>query len=230
MPRPHPGRTAVFHIIPIEKLGSVIEHGLLCDALAQVRFGSQPATDAAHADLKAARRAKGVTVARGGVMSDYVPFYFGPRSPMLFSIKCGYTNYGRNGRGQPGMIHLVCHMERLAQGFADAWGFIDAHLTRDWALFGDTLPEPDQRIDFDVMTARMWDSPDELRAARQAEFLVHGVVPWEYVELIVVMRDDVAAEVDVVITDFGAQHRPQVHVRPPGHYPESTFPHGYYYG
>jgi len=230
MPRPNPGRTPVFHIIPIEKLGSVIAHGLLSDAEAERRFGSSRPHDAAHPDLKQARRRRRVNVSAGGVMSDYVPFYFGPRSPMLYAIWRGQTDYGRSGRGQPGMIHLVCRLERLARDFPEGWCFLDGHLTRLWTQFGDTIGELDQRVDFNVMRARMWDKPDEVRAARQAEFLVHRVVPWEYVELVVTVNDDVAAEVRATMDASAMRHTPDVSVRPPGRYePPAAFPNGYYY-
>lgn len=91
-----------------------------------------------------------VQLAQGGIMADYVPFYFGPRSPMLYSIMCGNTEYGRAGRGQVGMVHLVFHMEVLARDFHGRWCFIDGHLTRAWAQFGatmDELDELDERVD-----------------------------------------------------------------------------------
>lgn len=162
-------------------------------------------------------------------MADYVPFYFGPRPPMLFSIKCGNTEYGRSGRGQAGMVHLVCRLESLARDFRGRWCFIDAHPSRDWARFSETMAELDERIDFDVMALRQWDQPDEVKAGRQAEFLVHGVVPWEYVELVVVMNEEIVAEVREVLTRSSADPAPEIRARPPGRYEESTFPFGYYY-
>lgn len=226
--RPTPGKTPVFHIIPIEKLESVIEHGLLCDVEANRRFGSQADLSAAHDSLKAQRRRKDVPVSVRGVMADYTPFYFGPRSPMLFSIHCGNTEYGRNGRGQEGMIHLVLHLERLVRDFQGRWCFIDAHMTRGWAQFGASLTELDERVDFEAMRVRIW-AEDDVKARRQAEFLVHDVVPWDYVEGIVVMTERVRDEVRDVLATSGARHAPPVVARPPGSYPDSAFPQGYYY-
>lgn len=229
MPRPHPGRTPVFHIIPVEKLASVIQHGLVCDGNAQHRFGPQQSTDAAHPPLKESRRCKAVEGAQGGVLADYVPFYFGPRSPMLYSIMRGNTEYGRTGRGQAGMVHLVYRLEVLARDFPGRWCFIDAHPTRAWARFGDTIDEVDERIDFDVMKAQWWSGSDETLATRQAEFLVHDVVPWEYVELVVAMNETVGDEVRECISQSGTSHCPSVYARPPGSYPQSAFKNGYYY-
>lgn len=223
-----PGKTPVFHIIPIEKLESVVRHGLLCDVEANRRFGSQSELSAAHDSLKGRRRRKMVPVAAEGVMADYTPFYFAPRSPMLFSIQCGKTEYGRNGRGQEGMIHLVLHLERLVRDFPGRWCFIDAHMTREWAQFGATLAELDERVDFEAMCARIWNE-DGTKARRQAEFLVHSVVPWEYVEAIVVMTERVCEEVRNVLAASGEHHVPTVVARPPGSYADSAFPHGFYY-
>ncbi|CAN5890608.1 toxin-antitoxin system toxin DarT [soil metagenome] len=228
MPRPNPGRTPVFHIIPIEKLASVVEHGLLCNTQADQRFGAQDLAEAAHTSIKEARRRRTVQLAQGGIMADYVPFYFGPRSPMLYSIMCGNTEYGRAGRGQVGMVHLVFHMEVLARDFHGRWCFIDGHLTRAWAQFGATMDELDERVDFDVMRARWWHEPDEMRSARQAEFLVHDAVPWEYVALVVVMNDGVADEVEELLANVGADHTPKVIACSPGR-SGSVWPHGYYY-
>lgn len=228
VPRPTPGKTPVFHIIPIEKLGSVVEHGLFCDVEASRRFGAQSKLSAAHDTLKAQRRRKAVPVAAQGSMADYTPFYFAPRSPMLFTIHCGNTQYGRNGRGQEGMIHLILHLERLVRDFPDHWCFIDAHMTRGWAQFGATLAELDERVDFDAMRARIW-REDDVRARRQAEFLIHNVVPWEYVEGIVAISESVADEVRDILATSGAHHEPRVVAKPPGSYPDSPFPHGYYY-
>jgi hypothetical protein len=90
------------------------------------------------------------------------------------------------------------------------------------------MDELDERIDFDIMRARWWHEPDEVRSARQAEFLVHGVVPWEYVAFIVVMNEDVAEEVRSVIHGSGSTHTPEVVVLPPGR-STPTWPCGYYY-
>lgn len=230
MPRPQPGRTPVFHIVPIEKLGSIVEHGLNCDTVVHERFGARPCLSAAYPGLKTQRRMKSVPVAVGGVMADYVPFYFGPRSPMLYTIWRGNTAYGREGRGQAGMVHLVLRLEALAKDYPGRWCFIDAHLAREWSRFGDTLDELDERIDFATMRRRQWNTPDEVRARRQAECLVGHVVPWRYVELVVVIDDGVAAEVKDVMSRCGSPHVPEVRVRAPGLYEGAWFPYGYYYG
>ena len=71
--------------------------GLWCDA-ERVRQGFD-CVGIAHERLKE-RRARtpvrnraGQTVAAGGVLADYVPFYFANRSPMLYSIH-GATSWG----------------------------------------------------------------------------------------------------------------------------------------
>jgi hypothetical protein len=86
--------TAIYHITHIDNLPRILaEDGLVCDAEAEQR--KLCAQSIAHATLKD-RRARtsveknsGTPVAAGGVLADYVPFYFTNRSPMLFAIHKG---------------------------------------------------------------------------------------------------------------------------------------------
>ena len=42
-----------------------------------------------NVELQAKRAARPVVCGPGGSLHDYVPFYFGPRSPMLFQLHTG---------------------------------------------------------------------------------------------------------------------------------------------
>ncbi len=45
--------------------------------------------DISHYDVQQRRAVKPVRRGPGGVLHDYVPFYFAPRSPMMFAISRG---------------------------------------------------------------------------------------------------------------------------------------------
>jgi hypothetical protein len=47
------------------------------------------AVDIGDTSIKSRRARIEVRCRPGGKVCDYVPFYFAPRSPMLFSIQCG---------------------------------------------------------------------------------------------------------------------------------------------
>ena len=105
-----PSPTYLYHITHVRNLPSVLARGALCcntttnrEQLTQVPIGYQ--------DLKDRRAQRRVPIAPGGVLSDYVPWYFGPRSPMLYVINKqrvpGYND------GQTPIVHLVTSVERI---------------------------------------------------------------------------------------------------------------------
>lgn len=52
-----------------------------------------------------------VRVRPGGVVADYVPFYFAPRSPMLYAIHMG--NVAEYNDGIDPLVYIVTSVERL---------------------------------------------------------------------------------------------------------------------
>jgi hypothetical protein len=113
--RPKPwveGETAAYHITHVENLASIVSCGALeCDqgcARAEIKPVS-----IAYASLKERRARTVVEHAAGGTLADYVPFYFGPRSPMLFTIARG--NVAEYEGSQEEIVHLVCSVEAMAE-------------------------------------------------------------------------------------------------------------------
>ena len=78
------GSTPIFHITHVENLASIIrEGGLRCDREAAERGLAE--VGIAHQHIKDRRAGRRVPLPPGGTLDDYVPFYFAPRSPMLYS-------------------------------------------------------------------------------------------------------------------------------------------------
>ena len=85
MSRPQP--TFVVHFTSVDHLGSIATEGLLADTGAQAQGVLE--VEIGNTDIKARRARREVPVAPNGVVADYVPFYFAPRSPMMYSIHRG---------------------------------------------------------------------------------------------------------------------------------------------
>lgn len=62
-------------------------------------------TNIAYGDIQARRATKQIGCGPGGTLHDYVPFYFAPRSPMLYTISQG--NVPGCDEGQEPIVHLV---------------------------------------------------------------------------------------------------------------------------
>lgn len=148
---------------------------------------------------------RSVHKAAGGVLSDYVPFNFCPRSVML-SAHFYNTVQGYEGGQQP-IVHLVSSINTI-QATGLPWFFTDRHAELDYAGQYETLPELD-KVDWSVMPLTYWaGDPKELR---MAEFLVHDFCPWSAIESIGVIDNEIESMVRDVIA--GAEHQPQVNIK-----------------
>ncbi len=158
---------------------------------------------AAHRRIQQRRVQASVPVGPGGVLSDYVPFYFGARSPMLYANHRGQVQ--DNPGGQRPIVYLVSSVDAVAAA-TDAWVFTDGHavmapLTR---FFDDQAHL--EEVDWDAVHARDWfdtqDAPDRKRR-KQAEFLVHRFCSFEWVTEIAVIDEAIAGRVAEITASAG---------------------------
>src|SRR5262245_34367144 len=102
----------IYHITHLRNLPSVLEEGgLWCDGEAARR--GLCAVAIAHGHIKQRRARRTVPVGPRGSLADYVPFYFAPRSPMLYALHQGGVE-GYEG-GQEEVLHLVASTDRILQ-------------------------------------------------------------------------------------------------------------------
>ncbi len=198
--------TAIYHITHVNNLAGILkEDGLRCDraalALKSVQIG--------HQHIKARRMVRQVPLPPGGTLGDYVPFYFAPRSPMLYVINSGRVE-GYDGGQQP-VIHLRTSAESVAEAEVD-WVFTEGHAEMAFTDFYNDLEDLD-KIDWPVMRSRYWFDTDEhpdRKRKRQAEFLVHQFFPWELVEYIGVYGKGIEEQVQRLLAK--SKHAPQIGV------------------
>jgi hypothetical protein len=206
--------TPVYHITHLSNLpGILAEGGLWCDAESERR--GLAAQSVAHAHIKQRRKVKVVTCGAGGVLADYVPFYFAPRSPMLYSIHNGYVQ-GYDG-GQQQVLHLVSSVEAIRDAGLD-FVFTDGHAVVALTKFFAAVEDLD-KVDWTVMPLVYWNDtqadPDRKRR-RQAEFLVREFVPLECFTEIGVCTGTTAVAAHAHLA--GHDDVPMVNVRPAWYY------------
>jgi hypothetical protein len=214
--------TPIHHITHIANLPAILrEDGLLCDAEAERR--GLCAQSIAYDTIKERRKRRrvetlhGEPVAAGGVVADYVPFYFCNRSPMLGAIHKGAVPCYQDG--QRSVIYLVAHAERVAASLPN-WCFTDGHAVEAVSEFFAGLKEMN-RVDWDAVNTWRWGGrwrladPDITRR-KQAEFLVHGRFPWMLFHSIGVLDAAMAERVRAGLVN--AAHKPRVTIEPNWYY------------
>lgn len=195
---------AIYHITHVDNLVNIVrEDRLWCDAQRIARGLAN--TSIGYSHIKERRMRHPVTLAAGGTLGNYVPFNFCPRSVMLYVVAQGHENYRE---GQQPIVHLVSSIETIRTA-GRPWLFTDRHADLGYADQYDTLDKLDE-VDWAVMPLRQWGGDPEVKEKRQAEFLVHDWCPWEAIEAIGVMDQDIAGRVEAAIA--GAGHKPRVEV------------------
>lgn len=75
----------IFHITAIDNLEMICQQGALLSKTKSEQLGLQY-HNIAHGGAQGTRSIKSVNNPPGGLIHEFVPFYFAPRSPMLSAI------------------------------------------------------------------------------------------------------------------------------------------------
>ena len=207
-----PNPTWIYHITHVSNLASILnDGGLLSDAEMIERGGPEVAVG--MSEIKKHRLEYQVKCHEGDTVGEYVPFYFCPRSIMLYLLYMGnHPGLSYHG-GQGPIVHLQANAETVAAwatGVGSRWAFSLANAGAAYAPFRCDMT---QLGEIDWPSVRANDFRDStVKEGKQAEFLVKRFVPWELVEHIGVRSAKVEAEVLSAMAD--AAHQPLVDVRP----------------
>lgn len=209
MPGTVPQPTPIFHITNIDNLFLILAGGTL-RTIADLKATGVAYTSISHPNIQDRRAYTQVPCGPGGCLHEYVPFYFGARSPMLYTISLG--NVEGYDQGQEAVIYLVSTVQTVSNANV-GHVFTDGHGIMGFTDFYDDLADLGE-VDWPLMKKKYWndtvDDPDRKRR-RQAEFLVHGGFPWTLIEAIVVMNNAREAQVQTLLQR--AAHKPPVSVR-----------------
>lgn len=206
--------TAIYHITHVDNLPAIIAAGALWSD-ARLKAASAASTNIAHDHIKQRRERTPVTVPPRGVVADYVPFYFCPRSPMLYAFHGGTVSSALGT--QQDILHLVLDAESLVDAGLPCVHTDGNAASQPLRFFPDVAGFGSLR--WEVIQSWSWkDTPDDndRKRSKQAEFLVHDRVPWQHVESIGAMTE--ATRDRAIAAMASAEHRPPVVLQPDWYY------------
>ena len=171
----NPERALIFRIVHVANVPWILDHGLHCRNAPEqypdyVNIG--------NADLIDKRSHRQVPVAPGGVLSDYVPFYFTPYSIMMLNIKTGYGGIAR--RENRDIVIFVSSIHRL-RDLGLRFVCTNQHAYPVDTEFYHRTEDLD-KIDWPLLQSRNFKTSDAdpgKQVRYQAETLVHRQVPLE---------------------------------------------------
>ena len=214
MTMPIPDEPKIYHIVHIDRLASIVADDCLwCDAKMATR--SPSGTPIGMNSIKERRLTNALHSHPDVCVGDCVPFYFCPRSVMLYVIyKANHPELDYRG-GQGPIVHLEADLRRTvawANRKKRRWAFTTSDAG---SLFFDDFSDFTDldKVNWNAVQTDDWQG---CKDGKQAEFLVEASFPWEMVSRIVVNSKGMYAKVQHAL--HGARHRPPVEVMPDWYY------------
>lgn len=172
------GTHLLFHISFYKNLDSIFSNGELASHI-KVQEQRVGYTNIAHQGLQERRSTTVIPVEPNGCLHDYVPFYFAPRSPMLYAIKQGRVkDFDGN---QDDIVYFVTSTDKVVDAGLP-FVFTDGHAIMFITDFYNDINDLD-KVDWDIMKERYWNDTEEdpdRKRRRQAEFLIHEKIGLEH--------------------------------------------------
>jgi hypothetical protein len=191
----NPERALIFRIIHRANLEWVLHHGLHCGNSATrstgwVSIGNQ--------ELISRRANWPVSAPPGGVLNDFVPFYFTPFSVMMHNINTGWNGVAQHPKRD--ILILVSSLHRVVE-LGLTFLFTDTHANNSLVNWYSGLADL-HKVDWPLLQARDFkrDPNDPAKFGRyQAEALIHRHCPLQGLSGIVCHDDGGKMEVQQTV-------------------------------
>lgn len=196
----NPKKALIWRIVHRDNLPWILDNGLHCGnssvrSDSWVHIGSD--------ELISKRATHPVPLSPGGMLNDYVPFYFTPFSVMLKNIRSGR---GVVQRANDEIVILVSSLRRIDK-LDLRYLFTDSHAYYQWSNYYDDLTDLD-KIDWSVLQRRDFRrDPDDLAKFEryQAEALIHEHCPVEALAGVICHTEAVRLDIKQQIMDRGLE-------------------------
>lgn len=194
-----PDRPQLYHITHIDNLPSILQDGgLRSDATMMARGG--PAAAVGMSSIKSRRLRLPVKCFPDDKVGDYVPFYFCPRSVMLYLLDRGNHPELDYQGGQKPILHLVADMHEVvewANREGRRWAFTLSNAGALYTEFRNRLDQLDQ-VNWTAVAATDFRQP-QIKEGKQAEFLVRDFLPWHLIRRVGVYSRSVYEQVATIL-------------------------------
>jgi hypothetical protein len=202
----------LYHITHVDNLNGIIQDGWIWSDH-QVTLRRSTHAVVGMGEIKRRRLEDlDVTCYPNSKVGEYVPFYFCPRSIMLYILHLSnHPSLSYRG-GQEPIVHLEADLERVvdyARAHGQRWVFTTTNAGARYTNFYNDLGDL-ARIDWDAIEKLDFRNP-AVKAGKQAEFLIQDRLPWDLVERVGVLSQDTADRVRAAMTGTG--HKPRVNIQ-----------------
>ena len=211
---PRPAAPKLYHIVHVDRLRSIVSDGRLWSDVAME--ARQPiGTSIGMNEIKERRRRIPLSSHSGLKVGDCVPFYFCPRSVMLYVIHmANHPNLSYRG-GQGPIVHLEADLHEVVRWAAKNRRRSAFTLSNAGSSYFEDFADLAKlgRLDWEAVEARDWRGRSE---GKQAEFLMETSFPWHLIRRIGLQSVGAFGAVRTALSS--TVHRPSVEVKEDWYY------------
>jgi hypothetical protein len=198
----------LFHITDVSNLPAILSAGGL---LSDVALAKCAHSVIGYEHIKQRRMTQYKVPCCGSrFVGEFVPFYYCPRSPMLYLINQGKT--GKPAGYQNNIVHLQTSIGRVVKD-CSTWAISDGNAGAGYTSFYNELGALDQ-LDWEIIRSTNWGG--DRRNMKQAEFLAADFLPWEAIESVGCCNSQAVARVAESIAN--STHKPVLLSKPDWYY------------
>ncbi|WP_379069227.1 DUF4433 domain-containing protein [Mesorhizobium sp. UC22_110] len=198
----------IYHIVNWDRLSSIVATGkLLSDS--EIVKRQLPGTTIGMGSIKARRLQLPVKCYSNATVGQFVPFYFCPRSVMLYVIHCANSPELTYRGGQGPIVHLECDLNKVIQeldAVEHSWAISSSNAGAAYSGFWRDKAKLSD-LNWNHIAANKWQEA-AIKEAKQAEFLVYKSFPWRLVDRIGVQNQATFNAATNAISQ--AAHKPAV--------------------
>ncbi len=190
-------RQKIYHITHINNLDNILSDQVIWSDAKRIEMGMD-CEIVGMSKIKQRRFEEiEVTCHSGTKVGQYVPFYFCPRSVMLYILHMGnHPDIDYRGGQQP-ILHLQADLQDSidwANRNNIRWAYSDINAGTYCAQFYNDPEQIDDIIDWSAVNATDWRDA-KIQEYKQAEFLTYESFPWDLIEKIGVYNSNIKAQV-----------------------------------
>lgn len=163
-------KTYLFRMIHIENIPHILENGITHSASANANHNFTPIGDGSLINTRNA-----FLLDNGRLLGEYIPFYFGLRTPMLYVVQNGFNMV--NPTSPENIVYCVSSVQKIIDLNLD-FVFTDGHAVDGFSTQYSTedVQNIDAILDKSAINAKYWrdDNDLDMKRRKEAEFLVLG--------------------------------------------------------
>lgn len=168
-----------FRLVHIDNIPHILEHGIVRADSPNANPNYIPIGDQLVIEKRKNRHLASSSWLKIG---DFIPFYFGTRSPMLYVIQHGYNGVRRIEAEK--IVYCVIRLDDIIRDKIECC-FTDGHVLNSLTqvFYGDKLNQVDEFVQYKDVFAYRWDDEEDtdMKRRKEAELLVKNDLPLQYI-------------------------------------------------